>query len=403
MTALTAKVPAVPDHAEAREELARIFAGGASHGIVRAEIVSSWRQSIAYGVPPSGVVPPLHVFHADSDLLRSAQPVLDRLGDDLSNTQTSAVLSDSDMTVVARRASDDEQRRLLDELRLRPGYGWRLESTGTTALAVASQRHKPAIVEGAEHFLDALTELTTASAPITEPRTGRFLGAVTLICPARLTNALLLPLARRTATDVEHHLLNAGSARDRELQMQVLRARRRVRTPIAVVGERMLFVNAPASYLLEQWDRPRLWALAVAAVAAGELDTEVFRPRPGLPLVAGVEAIFDGHEVIGAVLRLRVVHDESEPREERPCGRRRRTSPRSGWASLTESERRLAQLVAEGMTNKQAATRLFVSHHTVDAHLRHIFAKLGLNSRVELARVVATHLAGAPMADRVVA
>jgi DNA-binding CsgD family transcriptional regulator len=55
------------------------------------------------------------------------------------------------------------------------------------------------------------------------------------------------------------------------------------------------------------------------------------------------------------------------------------------------------------MTNKQAATRLFVSHHTVDAHLRHIFAKLGLNSRVELARVVATLIVEAPTPDRVVA
>jgi DNA-binding CsgD family transcriptional regulator len=65
--------------------------------------------------------------------------------------------------------------------------------------------------------------------------------------------------------------------------------------------------------------------------------------------------------------------------------------PRVGWASLTESEQALAVLIAEGLTNRQAAERLFISRHTVDAHLRHIFRKLGINSRVRLARLVAVH------------
>ncbi len=65
--------------------------------------------------------------------------------------------------------------------------------------------------------------------------------------------------------------------------------------------------------------------------------------------------------------------------------------PRVGWGSLTESEHALAVLIAEGLTNRQAAERLFISRHTVDAHLRHIFRKLGINSRVRLARLVAVH------------
>ncbi len=69
-------------------------------------------------------------------------------------------------------------------------------------------------------------------------------------------------------------------------------------------------------------------------------------------------------------------------------GRRQHTI---GWSSLTSSERTLAALVSEGMTNRQAAERLFISRHTVDAHLRHIFQKLGINSRVGLARLVALH------------
>src|SRR6266446_172234 len=59
----------------------------------------------------------------------------------------------------------------------------------------------------------------------------------------------------------------------------------------------------------------------------------------------------------------------------------------NGWAALTTSELTVARLVAEGLTNREVAERLFVSPHTVSSHLRHVFAKLGITSRVELARV----------------
>jgi DNA-binding CsgD family transcriptional regulator len=61
----------------------------------------------------------------------------------------------------------------------------------------------------------------------------------------------------------------------------------------------------------------------------------------------------------------------------------------TAWATLTKAERTLSALVARGMTNRQVAERLFISRHTVDAHLRHIFNKLGINSRVGLAHLVA--------------
>ena len=59
----------------------------------------------------------------------------------------------------------------------------------------------------------------------------------------------------------------------------------------------------------------------------------------------------------------------------------------SGWAAVTASELAVARLVAEGLTNREVAERLFVSPHTVNSHLRHVFSKLGINSRVELARL----------------
>jgi ATP/maltotriose-dependent transcriptional regulator MalT len=58
-----------------------------------------------------------------------------------------------------------------------------------------------------------------------------------------------------------------------------------------------------------------------------------------------------------------------------------------GWRSLTESERKLIPLVVDGLTNRAIADRLYVSVHTVNTHMRHIFTKLGINTRVELTRL----------------
>jgi DNA-binding CsgD family transcriptional regulator len=79
----------------------------------------------------------------------------------------------------------------------------------------------------------------------------------------------------------------------------------------------------------------------------------------------------------------------------RDLGVRRRVVPgepeTSGWAAMTGSEVVVARLVAHGLTNREVAERLFVSPHTVNSHLRHVFGKLGINSRVELARLASEH------------
>jgi DNA-binding CsgD family transcriptional regulator len=65
--------------------------------------------------------------------------------------------------------------------------------------------------------------------------------------------------------------------------------------------------------------------------------------------------------------------------------------PDSGWAALTESELPVARLVAQGLSNREVAEHLFLSPHTVSGHLRHVFAKLGVNSRFDLTRIAAGH------------
>jgi DNA-binding CsgD family transcriptional regulator len=58
---------------------------------------------------------------------------------------------------------------------------------------------------------------------------------------------------------------------------------------------------------------------------------------------------------------------------------------------LTLTEQRTAELAAEGLSNKEIAARLVVSVHTVEVHLSHAYAKLGVRSRTQLARRLSGH------------
>jgi len=101
------------------------------------------------------------------------------------------------------------------------------------------------------------------------------------------------------------------------------------------------------------------------------------RKRQKLPARGALEAALESFEALGAASWA------AETRAElgRIGGRKRE-------AGLTAAERRVAALVAEGQTNREVAASLFLGERTVASHLTHIYAKLGVRSRTELARKV---------------
>jgi DNA-binding CsgD family transcriptional regulator len=72
-------------------------------------------------------------------------------------------------------------------------------------------------------------------------------------------------------------------------------------------------------------------------------------------------------------------------RPARPAGRR---APAVGDTELTAQEILIARLARDGLSNPEIGTRLFISAHTVQYHLRKVFAKLGITSRTQLDRAL---------------
>jgi DNA-binding CsgD family transcriptional regulator len=147
------------------------------------------------------------------------------------------------------------------------------------------------------------------------------------------------------------------------------------------LAHRILADISRAIELLEDGLRPLALAaaledFAVLSVEDGHTDEAVEAFGRALETFAETGANWDAGRIRGRL---------------RSLGVRRRLvtaqRPRSGWESITESELAVVRLVAQGLSNRDAAERLFVSRHTINAHLRSIFLKLDINSRVELARM----------------
>jgi DNA-binding CsgD family transcriptional regulator len=148
----------------------------------------------------------------------------------------------------------------------------------------------------------------------------------------------------------------------------------------AALHARGLFDSDASLLELASQQHRDLWARANAAEDLGALLTadpadraaSVKALENALGLYREIGASRDSARVLGRLRKL---------------GRRRRAAPvrpASGWSSLDDTERAIANLVAKGQTNRQVSTQLFMSPHTVNFHLRKIFRKLEISSRVEL-------------------
>jgi len=151
---------------------------------------------------------------------------------------------------------------------------------------------------------------------------------------------------------------------------------------------------AAAVEIVRTAQRPLL--LAQAEERYGRAALEAGDRKTGVP---ALERALDSLTALGATAPAGRIQAVLQAAGER---RRRWTAvpPRAqqGWEALTPMERRVALLVAEGHTNRSAAEELVVSASTVGTHLRAVFGKLGVNSRVQLTRLVLERFAPPPNA-----
>jgi DNA-binding CsgD family transcriptional regulator len=196
-----------------------------------------------------------------------------------------------------------------------------------------------------------------------------------------------------TATVSQQRLIDEAAV-NRALFENFLYARRRIKGPLVLINERNMHANTAAAALVQSRDHAQLWEWASRAASTDKPEGSPLRLTNGRLVATRATPVEDHGLPVGVLLRLDLAESRRGP-DNRSAGRSR-GRPDYGWASLTSSERSVAAIIAEGATNREAAAQLFLSRHTIDFHLRQIFRKLGISSRVTLTRLVVQHSATGP-------
>jgi len=209
---------------------------------------------------------------------------------------------------------------------------------------------------------------------------------VDLSCAARNGNSLMVPLVRRAARDIERRLFVSFRGAERALVQRFAQERRRGAGPFVLINEYQVMANESAKRMLDPDDEPALREYLRQNWSRPPAPGEMILKNVSVD-VRSSEPVMDGGEVVGLVVRL----SAASPTATRSSTARSRSQQTSGWHSLTAAESEVTGCVCRGMTNREVAESLAMSRYTVDSHLRAIYRKLDVNSRVELTRVALLH------------
>ena len=282
---------------------------------------------------------------------------------------------------------------------------------GVTALrrgdVIAAARHLADGVIPGPHTgeLYARAESVTARAQVSEARDG-LAHAVTRIrrtCGELGARPGLLLGDPATAPWLTRTALAAG---DTELAAAVVHAAEALAAnspgfpaiTAAAAHCRGLAAQDPAGLAEAATAHPDPWARASAAEDLGLLYAAQWDHDLAVQHLTQAARGYQGVGAVADVARIRSRLRKLGVR--RRVGARPAARPVAGWESLTEAERTAAELVAQGLNNRQVAAQMYVSVHTVAFYLRHAFRKLDIGSRVELARLVIEHQAAAGQQQR---
>jgi DNA-binding CsgD family transcriptional regulator len=147
-----------------------------------------------------------------------------------------------------------------------------------------------------------------------------------------------------------------------------------------------------AADILRGADRPLYQAYAQEAAAAVlAVDRGTDRTTEARSALAAALDLYDRLDATWDASRARARLREAGIRSRRPVLTQR---AKTGWEALTDTERKVAELVAEGYSNPDIAARMFISRRTVQSHVSSILTKLNVTSRVELAVTASRQGAG---------
>ncbi|QKV73071.1 sigma-54-dependent Fis family transcriptional regulator [Amycolatopsis sp. Hca4] len=303
----------VADDELARSRVRFLTAEAVPADTVRPTILASWRRSREFQVEADRI-DPLYLGDQNLDipLMRGAEPVLAKLGEQFEGQPISLVLTDASGVVLTQRTGDADLARHLERVELVPGFSYGEQSVGTNGIGTALEDGRPTTVFGHEHYAEHLENLACAGVPIHHPISGKKVGAVDLTCWYKDAGGLLVALARSTAEQIRQALLRHSDLREMMLFQAYLQTCRRWTGIVLAFNEDIVMMNDRARQLLDPADQSVLLGHATEALAEGRRTPATLSLSSGLRVrvlcrrVAGRRE----SETAGGVLSVKLIEAE---------------------------------------------------------------------------------------------
>ncbi|WP_410674020.1 sigma-54-dependent Fis family transcriptional regulator [Amycolatopsis sp. cmx-4-68] len=252
-------------------------------GTVRQTILASWRRSREFRVEADRI-DPLYLGgpNPESPLVRGAEPVLHKLGEQFEGQPISLILTDANGVVLTQRTGDADLARHLEHVELVPGFSYGEQSVGTNGIGTALEDGRATTVFGHEHYAEHLENLACAGVPIHHPISGKKIGAVDLTCWYKDAGGLLVALARSTAEQIRQALLRHSDLREMILFQAYLQTCRRWTGIVLAFNDDIVMMNDRARQLLDPADQSLLLAHATEVLADGRRTPATLALSSGL-------------------------------------------------------------------------------------------------------------------------
>ncbi|MEC3976020.1 sigma-54-dependent Fis family transcriptional regulator [Amycolatopsis sp. H20-H5] len=280
---------------------------------VRDTILASWWRSHRWKVAADHIaLPYVRNPNLDLPLIRSANPILRRLSEQLDGQSISLILTDQSGVVLQRLTGDGELDRHLDSIQLAPGFSYAEEFVGTNGIGTALEGGRAAHVFGHEHYAEYLDNLACAGVPIHHPITGKTVGAVDLTCWRKDASPLLVALAKTTADQIRQALLVDSGVRELELFQAYLQACRRTTGMVLALNNDLVIMNDLARQLLDPADQPVILGFAAEALASGRAVPMMLDLPTGGTARVSCRPVQSNDHISGGIVHITLIEQDEE-------------------------------------------------------------------------------------------
>lgn len=234
-------------------------------------------------------------------------PVAQALVEELAGTSVAVVLADHEGRVLDRRAPQSATLAAMDARSIDVGYSLAESHVGTNGVGTSLETQRPTLVVGNEHFRTTFQSFACAHSPVLNPITGSIEGTIGVVCPVDEANPLLLPTARRLASELSSRQAEHSTPTERFLLQQFLDARQSGGQAIATIGSGVFIGTSEARRLLSGADHDELWA-QIETIARNRSDgvrTLDWDDAVGRLLRISFLPAYHGGELGGATLDIR--------------------------------------------------------------------------------------------------